>query len=157
MKHKSTFAFYAITALAISVATLGLAADKRLTKKELPAAVQKAADEQSKGATVIGYSSEVENGKTEYEVKLKVGDHTKDVSFDGSGQLLEIEEEVAFAGLPKNVQDGLKTAAGTGTLGKVESLTKRGKIVAYEAKLTTNGKRSEVQVGPKGEKLNHEE
>jgi len=30
-------------------------------------------------------------------------------------------------------------------------------LVAYEAKVTKGGKKSEVQVGPKGEKLAHEE
>ena len=134
-----------------------LAADKKLTKSQLPAAVQKTADEQSKGATVVGYSSEVENGKTEYEVKLKVDGHSKDVSIDPSGNVLEVEEEVALNSLSADVQAGLKKVAGPGTLGKVESLTKNGKLVAYEAKVTKSGKKSEVQVGPKGEKLAHEE
>lgn len=134
-----------------------LAADKKLTKSQLPAAVQKTADEQSKGATVVGYSSEVENGMTEYEVKLKVDGHSKDVSIDPSGNVLEVEEEVALNSLSADAQAGLKKAAGTGTLGKVESLTKNGKLVAYEAKVTKSGKKSEVQVGPKGEKLAHEE
>ena len=31
------------------------------------------------------------------------------------------------------------------------------KLVAYEAQVTTNGKRSEVQVGPDGKPLDHEE
>ena len=134
-----------------------LAADKKLTKSQLPAAVQKTADEQSKGATVLGYASEVENGKTEYEVKLKVDGHSKDVSIDPQGNVLEVEEEVAINSLPPDVQAGLKKAAGTGRLGKVESLSKGGKLVAYEAKVTKGGKKSEVQVGPKGEKLAHEE
>jgi hypothetical protein len=39
----------------------------------------------------------------------------------------------------------------------VESLTKKGKLVAYEAKVNTGGKKSEVQVGPDGKPLDHEE
>ena len=42
---------------------------------------------------------------------------------------------------------------GTGTIGKIESLTKGGKLVAYEAHVKTGTKRSEIQVGPNGEKL----
>ena len=144
-------------AVLICVSSSVLAADKKLTKSQLPAAVQKTADEQSKGATLLGYSSEVEKGKTEYEVKLKVDGHSKDVSIDPSGNVLEVEEEVAIDSLPADVQAGLKKAAGTGRLGKVESLSKGGKLVAYEAKVTKGGKKSEVQVGPKGEKLAHEE
>jgi len=46
---------------------------------------------------------------------------------------------------------------GGGKIGKVESITKQGKVVAYEAHVTTNGKRSEIQVGPDGRPLAHEE
>jgi hypothetical protein len=55
------------------------------------------------------------------------------------------------------VRDGLQAKAGNGKLVKVESLTKKDKLVAYEAQVVTNGKRSEVQVGPDGKPLDHEE
>jgi hypothetical protein len=134
-----------------------IAADKKLTKSELPAPVQKAAYDQSKGATVLGYASEQENGQILYEAQLKVNGHTKDVSMDASGKVVEVEEEVALNSLPPEVQKGLIAAAGKGKIGKVESLTKSGKLVAYEAVAVTNGKRSEVQVGPLGSKLDHDE
>jgi len=51
----------------------------------------------------------------------------------------------------------LQAKAGNGKILKVESLTKKDKLVAYEAKVETNGKKSEVQVGPDGKPLNHEE
>jgi hypothetical protein len=37
----------------------------------------------------------------------------------------------------------------------VESLTKNGKLVAYEGHVKTGTRRSEIQVGPNGEKLAH--
>jgi len=40
---------------------------------------------------------------------------------------------------------------------KVESITKKDKLVAYEAQVDTSGKKSEVQVGPDGKPLDHEE
>jgi hypothetical protein len=55
------------------------------------------------------------------------------------------------------VQNGLQAKAGSGKLDKVESITKHDKLVAYEAKVMTNGKRSEIQVGPDGKPLAHEE
>ncbi len=39
----------------------------------------------------------------------------------------------------------------------VESLRKQDKLVAYEAQIDKDGKHFEVQVGPNGEKLHHEE
>lgn len=83
--------------------------------------------------------------------------HSKDVLMDGSGTVVEVEEQVAIESLPVDVHAGLQAKAGSGKLVKVEKITKRGKLVAYEAKVLTNGKRSEVQVGPDGKPLDHEE
>src|SRR5438105_3201013 len=90
------------------------AADKKLKKSELPVAVQKEADAQSKGATVVGYATEQENGQTLYEVELKVNGHTKDVSMDASGKVVEVEEEIAFNSLSSEIKKGLNAAAGKG-------------------------------------------
>jgi len=76
---------------------------------------------------------------------------------DANGAVVEVEEQVATDALPAAVRDGLQAKAGKGKLTKVESITKQGKIVAYEAKVLTDGKRSEVQVGPDGKPLDQEE
>ena len=55
------------------------------------------------------------------------------------------------------MRDGLQAKAGKGKILKVESLSKLGKIVAYEAKVITDGKKSEVQVGLDGKPLDREE
>jgi hypothetical protein len=133
------------------------AQDKQLKRSDLPPAVQKTADEQSAGATVRGYSSESEDGQLEYEVALTVHGHNRDVTIAPDGTLLEIEEEVALDSLPAAVRAGLLKAAGAGKIGEVESLTKHGALVAYEAQVRTGTKRSEVQVGPDGKPLAHEE
>jgi len=144
----------------LAVLTIGFqtrAQEKKLQRSELPPAVQKTVDEQSKGATVKGFSTEVEDGKKIYEVQLTVNGHGKDVSMDAQGHVLEIEEETSLESLPAAVRDGLTKAAGKGTIRKVESLTKNGKLVAYEAAVKTGTKNSEVQVGPDGKKLAHPE
>jgi uncharacterized membrane protein YkoI len=139
--------------LAMTVA----AQEKKLTRKDLPPAVEKTVAEQSKGASITGFSTEVEDGKKIYEAALVVDGHGRDISMDKDGRILEIEDEVVLASLPPAVQDGLKAAAGKGTLGKVEALTKNGKLVAYESVVTLAGKHHEVQVGPDGKKLAHPE
>jgi hypothetical protein len=55
------------------------------------------------------------------------------------------------------VRDGLRHLAGSGTITKVESLSKKDAIVAYEAHVQTNGKKAEIQVGPDGKPLAHPE
>jgi hypothetical protein len=134
-----------------------LAQDKKLQHSDLPPAVQKTADEQSKGATVRGYSSEIEDGKLSYEVDLTINGHNRDVSIDEKGNVTEIEDVVEFASLSAAVQDGLNKKAGTGKIMKVESITKKGKIVAYEAHVQDGTKKREIQVGPDGKPLAHEE
>src|SRR4029077_11879747 len=102
-------------------------------REELPPAVEKTVAAQSQGATIKGFSTEVEEGKRLYEVELTVNGHGKDISMDKEGKIVEVEEEVAMDLLPAEVKAGLTKAAGSGTIAKVESLTKAGKLVAYEA------------------------
>ena len=113
--------------------------------------------EASKGATIKGFSKETTQGKTTYEVEMLVSGHGKDIEIDSSGRILEVEEEVAMASLPPTVAAGLTAKAAGGKILKVESLTKNGKLAAYEAKVETAGKRREIQVGPDGKALDHEE
>jgi hypothetical protein len=160
------FTKWTIAALVLSCAMASQAAtqqtpsqekEKKLKRSDLPAAVQKTVDQESQGATIRGYSSETDNGQLEYEVALRVHGHNKDVSIAADGSVLVIEEEVALDSLPAPLRDGLKQLAGRGRITKVESLTKHGAIVAYEAQVRTGTKRSEIQVGPDGKPLAHPE
>jgi hypothetical protein len=88
---------------------------------------------------------------------MTVNGHSKDVSMTADGSVVEIEEQVALDSLSPEVKAGLLAKAGKGKILKVESLTKKDKLVAYEAKIETDGKKSEIQVGPDGKPLDHEE
>ena len=131
--------------------------EKKIKRADLPAAVEKTVAAQSSGATIRGFSTEKENGKTLYEAELTVNGHSKDISMTADGSIVEIEEQVAMDSLSPEVKAGLQAKAGDGKILKVESLTKKDKIVAYEAKVETKGKKTEIQVGPDGKPLDHEE
>lgn len=134
------------------------AAEKKIQRSDLPAAVEKTVSEQSSGATVRGFSVEKEKGQTFYEAQLTVDGHSKDVLIDATGAVVEVEEEVAMDKLSADVKNGLLARAGKGKIRKVESIKKHDKLVAYEAQVVdSNGKKSEVQVGPDGKPLDHEE
>lgn len=150
---------WSILALVLTCATAAQASaqERSLKRSDLPPAVQKTADEQSKGATVRGYASETDNGQLIYEVSMTIHGRNRDVTIAADGTVLEIEQEVALDSLPAAVREGLKQQAGSGTIGMVESLTKHGALVAYEAHLRTGTKRSEIQVGPDGKRLAHPE
>ena len=146
----------ALTASLILVATAS-SQEKKIQRSELPPAVEKTVAAQTQGATIRGFSMEQEKGKTYYEVEMTVNGHSRDVSMDADGVVTEVEEEVALDALPPAVKAGLTAKAGKGAIGKIESLSKGGKVVAYEAHVVTDGKKSEIQVGPDGKPLAHEE
>ena len=142
---------------ALSLATIAFAQEEKIQRADLPPAVEKTVAAQSLGATIKGFSQEKENGQTYYEAEMAVAGHTKDVLIDTAGAVVEVEEQVALDALPATVKDGLQAKAGKGKILKVESLTKHDKLIAYEAKVLTDGKKSEIQVGPDGKPLDHEE
>ena len=154
MKTKYPLAFAASALLFVGIASTQ---EKKIKRSDLPPAVEKTVAAQSAGATIRGFSTEKEKGQTIYEVELTVGGHSKDISMADDGSIVEIEEQVAMDSLSAEVKAGLQSKAGMGKILKVESLTKKNKLVAYEAQVDTNGKKSEVQVGPDGKPLDHEE
>ena len=147
--------FVIVATLALTVAVH--AQEKKISRADLPPAVEKTVAVQSEGATVRGFSTEKEDGKTFYEAELTVGGHSKDVLIDPSGAVVEVEEQVALDSLSSTVKEGLQAKAEKGKILKVESITKHDKLVAYEAVVQTGGKKAEVQVGPEGKPLDHEE
>src|SRR5467141_3297128 len=147
----------AIAASGLLLVGAASAQEKKIKRSDLPPAVEKTVAAQSVGATIRGFSTEKEKGQTLYEVELMVNGHSKDISMAADGSIVEVEEQVVLDSLSADVKAGLQAKAGKGKILKVESLTKKGKLVAYEAQVETNGKKSEVQLGPDGKPLDHEE
>lgn len=144
--------------LVLGVSFVGAPAqEKKIKREQLPPAVEKTVAAETEGATIKGFASEREHGQQFYEASLIVNGHHKDILIDRNGTVVEVEEEVALDSLPSSVQDALKKRAGAGTITVVESLTKNGQLVAYEAHIKHGIRRSEIQVGPNGEKLKHPE
>jgi uncharacterized membrane protein YkoI len=141
----------------LACTTIVLAQEKKIQRADLPPAVEETVATQTRGATIKGFSQEKENGQTFYEAETTVNGHSKDITIDANGAVAEIEEQVALDSLPAAVKAGLQAKAGDGKIVKVESLTKHDKLVAYEAKVQTSGKKKEIQVGPDGKPLDHEE
>jgi uncharacterized membrane protein YkoI len=141
----------------LTVLTVAQEQEKRIRRSDLPAAVERTVKEESQNATIRGFSEERENGQTLYEAELLVNGRTKDVLIDPHGSVIEVEQQIPTESLSSAVRQGLQAKAGHGKIVKVESITKKGNLVAYEAKVVTDGKRSEIQVGPDGKSLDHEE
>src|SRR6202051_975377 len=99
-----------VTASMTMIAPLCLAGEKKVKMEDLPAVVQAAVKQQSQGATIKGLAKETEKGKTTYEVELTVNGHGKDVSFDPTGKVVSVEEEMVLDSIPAPARDAINTA-----------------------------------------------
>jgi len=145
MSHKSILLLITATWLLNSV----FGSDKPIKMKDVPPAVQKPVHEHTKGAELKGLSKEVENGKTFYEVETVVNGHSRDLLLDKTGDVVELEEEVALDSIPALAKSAIEKKAAGGKITKVEMVTK-GPSVSYEAAITKTGKKFEVAVKPDG-------
>ena len=125
------------------------AAEKKIKLQEMPAAVQQAMKDQSKGSVVPGYAQEVENGQTLYEMELMVNGHAKDVTFDGAGKVVSVEEEVPLESIAAPAREVIQKAVGKGKLQKAETVTEDGNSF-HEASIRKAGKSSEIKVDANG-------
>src|SRR3974390_1506383 len=130
----------------IALACLAVAAEKKLQMKDLPPVVQKAVQDNLKGAEVKGISQEKEDGVTQYEVETMLNGKHRDFNVDTKGALLVVEEETSIESIPPAAKAAILNNVAGGKLGMVE-LFKRGGETMYEAAYTSkDGRKHEVLV-----------
>ena len=79
LRSRIVFASLVIAAATVSAAQ---AQERKIKRSQLPPAVEKTVAEQSQGATIKGFSTEIEKGKRVYEVEMTVNGHGKDIIVD---------------------------------------------------------------------------
>jgi hypothetical protein len=145
-----TYRRFLLTA-ALALSSCAYAAEHSVPCSTLPDAVQQRSKSLLEpGTTVHGCVKDVSAGKTTYEMELLTPKGSKDVTFSPQGDVLEIEQQVDPAALPPPVAAAFAKAASGGKLGKVESLTRQGKLIAYESTVVKGGRHSEVAFSPDG-------
>jgi hypothetical protein len=145
-RMKDMIRFLGVASLSLAVA---LAGETAVKMKDLPPAVQKAVEQQTKGAQIMGLSKEVEKGKTMYEVETTLNGKGRDLLFDATGALVSVEEPVAIDAIPAAARAAIEKLAVGGKIKSVESVTK-GQTVTYEAVVAKGLKKSEVVVAADG-------
>jgi hypothetical protein len=153
MTKKISLKLSLLCALCVLLLCAAAAQDQRAKLKNLPSAVQKTVEEQSKGAKIRGLSKEVENGKTQYELELTVNGHSKDMIINPTGAILEVEEGITLDSLAPEVKAEVEKSIGQAKLLRLESVTKGGILTGYEASVTKGGKKSAIEIGPDGKLL----
>src|SRR5207244_5560798 len=113
--------------LAALIAARPAGADQKIQMNDLPSVVRDAVERETKGATVKGLAKEVEHGKTFYEAETEINGHARDLLFDGTGHLIEVEEQIEIDSAPAAVTTAL---AARGKILRLEAVTK-GTRVTY--------------------------
>ena len=130
----------------LAMATVSLADEEKIPVKELPRAVLKTVKEKFDKAEIKGAAKEEEDGKTTYEVMLKVKGRSVDVAMKADGTILEIEKEIDADDLPKAVRKTLSGMYPKAKITKAEAITKgEDGPISYEVVITT-----EVVLNAKG-------
>ena len=89
-----------IATVLLVTAFLAAGAEKKLTLKDLPAAVQATVTENAKGAEIKNIGKETEHGVAQYEVETMLNGKHRDFNVDTKGKLLLVEEETTLDAIP---------------------------------------------------------
>jgi len=140
MKLTCAFARSALVVFAIWMfSVLAVAQEKKITAKDVPAAVIAAFKNSYPNATIRGYAQEQENGKVFYEIESREGTTRRDVLYNPDGTVAEVEESIPASDLPADAQQAIKQKYPRAVIVLAEKTT-AGDIVGYEVSLR-NGKR----------------
>jgi hypothetical protein len=124
---------------------------KGLQLSALPAAVQKTVQANLKGGEIKNIGKEKEDGIEQYEVESVLNGKSRDFNVDIKGNLLLVEEATTIDAIPAAAKAGILRKVADGKLGTVETFTKTGQPMMYEAAYTDEkGKKHEVLVNADG-------
>lgn len=141
---------FTITLALTTLCGISAMAQKKLTLKDLPPAVQTTVQQNLKGGEIKNIAKETEAGVTQYEIESVLYGKHRDFNVDTKGGLVVMEEETSIDSIPAAAKAGIMKKVGTGKLGMVEILTKGGNTL-YEAAYTTKtGKKGTVLVKADG-------
>jgi uncharacterized membrane protein YkoI len=136
-------------AICLTTSSTGLAQEKKITKKDVPAAVLSAFEKSYPHAMVKSFSKESENGKTYYEVESIEGKTPRDILYLSDGTATEVEEGVSTADLPASVKASVMKKHPEGKIIRAERTT-RDSVVTYEMRVKSGKTTFEVVVDPSG-------
>jgi hypothetical protein len=155
LRIRAAFRLCAIVSLSALFCLSALSQEKKINKKDLPGAVLSAFEKAYPKATIKGLSTEVEEGKTYYEIESVDGKISRDLLYLADGSVAEIEEGVSTADLPAPVKATLHKEYPKGKVKKAEKTTK-GTTVTYEMKVSSGKTNAELVVDPTGKVIKNE-
>jgi len=145
---------FAVSVAVVVLACSAVAQEKKgagLKLKDLPAAVQKAVQDNLMGAEIRNISKEKEDGVEQYEIDSLLNGKSRDFNVDAKGKLLLVEVATTIDAVPAPARAAILKKVADGKLDVVETFTKTGQPPMYEASFTDKkGKMHEVLVKSDG-------
>jgi len=151
MRNMMCVAVVAAAVAAAAMTTGARADEEKIAIDKLPKAVAEAVKKRFPKGELTEAAKETEGDKVSYEVSVKDGDKTMDVTFAPDGKLLLIETVIDVKELPKAVTAALAEKYPKAVFKTVESVVKvtdgKEELDYYEVLLTTAEKKElEVQI-----------
>jgi len=133
-----------LAGILVALTGVGRADEKALDK--VPKAVQQAVKSKYPAAEILGAAEEKADGKTSYEVYMKLKGKGLDVTFSATGVIEVVEKEIESKDLPKPILATIEKKYPNPKFSKVEEISKAkdGKMVVdiYEVLFTTPAKKT---------------
>ena len=153
MKLTSAFVRVALMTVAVLLFSFSaLAQEKKITAKQVPAAVIAAFKASYPNATIRGYAWEKEHGKVFYEIESLEGTTHRDVLYNPDGTVAEIEESIAATDLPAAAQEAIHQKYPRAVISLAEKTT-AGDRVGYEVSARQGRKRISMEFDAAGKVL----
>jgi uncharacterized membrane protein YkoI len=103
-------------------------------------------------AVIRGCATELENGKTAYEITSREGKIGRDVLFYEDGSLIVVEETIDFKRIPEPVRLAVQSVMPLKAIQLSEKAT-RGETVYYEFHIKSKGQEVQLVFDPSGNEI----
>ena len=126
--------------------------EKRVAAKDVPAVVIANFKAAYPKAAILGYASEIEDGKQFYEIESREGGTHRDVLYNPDGSVAEVEERINVSSLPADVLPAIKQKFPRAVITLAEK-TVAGDTTTYEVHGRQGRKRFELKFDSQGKLL----
>ena len=149
------FSFVAAIVLLLVSCTNLFAQEKKISEKDMPAAVMSAFHKAYPNAKIKGLSTETEHGKKYYEIESMEGTKHIDLLISKTGKITEVEETIPTDQLPGAVMKTLEAKFKGLKIEKAEKVT-NGAVSNYELVIESKAGKHEVKLNAAGKLLKSE-
>lgn len=157
MKFMKTLILFSFVAAAFlfAASTNIFAQEKKISEKEVPAAVLNAFHKAYPKAEIKGLSTETEKGTKYFEVESMEGTKHIDLLITSTGKITEVEETIPTDQLPSLVMKTLEAKFKGLKIEKAEKVT-NGAVSNYELVIESKAGKYEVKLNAAGKLLKSE-